>query len=162
MLLAACVYLPSLWVRWVMHKHSAEIDDMPGTGGELAEHLLQQFSMTEHKVEQSAPHADHYDPGAKTVRLSPDNYTGKSLTAIAVAAHEVGHALQHHRDEEIFRLRARFVPKAKLLERAGIMILYLLPLIGLLIKTPGAFFQRGCAKSCTTNCRSARLPHRVA
>jgi len=141
LLLAAAVYLPSVWVRWVMHKHSNEIADMPGTGGELAEHLLQQFSMTEHKVEETRPHADHYDPTAKAVRLSPDNYSGKSLTAIAVAAHEVGHALQHHRDEEIFRLRARYVPTAKLLERIGIMMLYLLPLIGLLLKTPAAFFS---------------------
>ena len=97
LLLAACVYLPSLWVRWVMRRHSTEIEDMPGTGGELAAHLLQQFDMNDHKVEETTPNADHYDPSAKTVRLSPDNFSGKSLTAIAVAAHEVGHALQHHR-----------------------------------------------------------------
>ena len=139
--LAICVYFPSLWVRWVMHKHSEAIDDMPGTGGELAQHLLSQFDMHEHKVEQTAPHTDHYDPGAKTVRLSPDNFSGKSLTAIAVAAHEVGHALQHHRDEEIFKLRSRYVPTAKLLEKVGIMMLYLLPFIGLLVKAPAAVFE---------------------
>ncbi len=138
--LAVCVYLPSLWVRWVMHKHSTAIEDMPGTGGELAAHLLQRFDMSEHKVEQTAPHADHYDPTAKTVRLSPENFAGKSLTAIAVAAHEVGHALQHHRNEEIFKLRSRYVPNAKRLERIGIMILYTLPIIGLLVKAPAAVF----------------------
>ncbi len=138
--LAICVYLPSLWVRWVMHKHSTAIDDMPGTGGELAGHLLTQFDMHDYKVEQTAPHTDHYDPGAKAVRLSPHNFSGKSLTAIAVAAHEVGHALQHHRDEEIFKLRSRYVPTAKRLEKLGIMILYALPIVGVLVKAPAAIF----------------------
>lgn len=137
-LLAACVYLPSLWVRWVMQKHATEIEDMPGTGGELATHLLAQFNMNEHKVEETAPMGDHYDPNALAVRLSPGNFSGKSLTAIAVAAHEVGHALQHHRDEEIFKLRKRYLPTARLLGQVGIMLLYLLPLIGLIIKAPGA------------------------
>ena len=136
--LAGCVYLPSLWVRWVMHKHSETIEDMPGTGGELAEHLLSKFEMTDHKVEQTAPNADHYDPGAKAVRLSPDNFSGRSLTAIAVSAHEVGHALQHHRNEEIFKLRSRYVPTAKRLERVGIMLLYALPVVGLVVKAPAA------------------------
>lgn len=140
LLLAGCVYFPSLWVRWVMHKHSEPIDDMPGTGGELAEHLLTQFDMHEHKVEQTTPHADHYDPNAKTVRLSPDNFSGKSLTAIAVAAHEVGHALQHHRNEEIFKLRSRYVPTAKRLEQVGIMILWAVPILGILVKVPAAIF----------------------
>ncbi len=140
LLLAAAVYLPALWVRWVMRRHAATIEDMPGTGGELAQHLLEQFDMVDHKVEETAPNTDHYDPNDQAVRLSPANFSGKSLTAIAVAAHEVGHALQHHRDEEIFRLRTRFLPTAKLLERIGIMLLYLLPLIGLLIKAPAAVF----------------------
>jgi len=81
-------------------------------------------------------YTDHYDPAAKTVRLSPNNFSGKSLTAIAVAAHEVGHALQHHRDEEIFKLRSRYVPTAKLLEKFGIMILWALPVMGVLVKIP--------------------------
>jgi len=140
-LFAACVYLPSLWVRWVKHRYATTIDDMPGTGGELAQHLLEQFDMNEHKVEETAPNTDHYDPNDRAVRLSPENFSGKSLTAIAVAAHEVGHALQHHRNEEIFRLRNKYVPTAKLLERAGIMLLYLLPLIGLLVKAPAAVFS---------------------
>lgn len=140
LLLAACVYLPSLWVRWVMHRHSTEIEDMPGTGAELATHLLEQFDMSEHIVEETTPNSDHYDPSAKAVRLSPANFSGKSLTAIAVAAHEVGHALQHHRDEEIFKLRNRYLPTAKRLERIGIMLLYLLPMIGFLIKAPAAVF----------------------
>ena len=140
LVLTACVYLPSLWVRWVMHKYSDPIEAIPGTGGELAEHLLLQFDMQDYKVEQTAPAADHYDPLAKTVRLSPDNYAGKSLTAVAVAAHEVGHALQHHRKEEIFQLRERYVPTAKRLGRLGIMILYALPLVGIIVKAPGAVF----------------------
>ena len=111
---------------------------MPGTGGELAEHLLERLQMSEHKVEQTAPMMDHYDPNARTVRLSEDNYSGKSLTAIAIAAHEVGHAVQHHRNEEVFKLRSRYLPTANRLGKAGIMLLYLLPIAGVVIKAPAA------------------------
>jgi Zn-dependent membrane protease YugP len=76
-----------------MHRHSKTIDDMPGTGGELAKHLLERFGMDGFVVEQTES-GDHFDPSAKAVRLSANNYNGKSLTAVAVAAHEVGHAIQ--------------------------------------------------------------------
>ncbi|GAM67999.1 probable metal-dependent peptidase [Vibrio sp. JCM 19236] len=53
------------------------------------------------KVEETSA-GDHYDPADKAVRLSPDNYSGYSLTALTVAAHEVGHAIQDSRSEPCF------------------------------------------------------------
>ncbi|MEM7217798.1 MAG: zinc metallopeptidase [Pseudomonadota bacterium] len=140
LIVAVAVYGPSLWVRWVMRAHGNDIAEMPGTGGELATHLLQRFEMGDYRVEECPPGTDHYDPGARTVRLSPGNFAGKSLTAISVAAHEVGHALQHHREEQIFRLRSRYVPTAKRLERLGVALLWLMPFMGLLTRSPGAVF----------------------
>jgi len=140
LLLLGCVYLPSLWVRWVMHKHGKQIQDMPGTGGELAEHLLRHFDLKGYKVEQALANVNHFDPSAQAVRLSPENYAGKSLTAIAVAAHEVGHALQHHRQEKIFELRKRYLPTAKRFERVGVLLLWALPILGFLLKTPAVIF----------------------
>jgi len=70
------------------------------------------------------------------VRLSPSIYEGKSLTAIAVATHEVGHAVQYHRQEAIFQLRSRYMPTALLLRKLGEIALLCVPVIALLVKTP--------------------------
>lgn len=137
-ILAILVYLPSFWVRHVMSKYSKELEDLPGTGGELAAHLVKRFELEGISVEETDPMRDHFDPQDKAVRLSPDNFNGRSLTAVAVAAHEVGHAIQFHRKEKIFELRSRYLPTANALNRAGIAIMWLFPVIGLLLRSPFA------------------------
>ena len=111
---------------------------MPGTGGELAKHLIERFELAGIGVDETDPMRDHFDPQARMVRLSPDNYHGKSLTAVAVAAHEVGHAIQFHRQEKIFELRKRYIPQAIALNRAGIAIMWCLPVVGLVLRSPFA------------------------
>jgi len=134
--LAFLVYVPSVWVRHIMSKHSREIADLPGTGGELAKHLIERYELTGISVEEAAPNSDHFDPAAATVRLSPDNFNGRSLTAVAVAAHEVGHAIQFHRNEKIFELRKRYLPLANRLKQVGVVLMFLIPLIALLLRSP--------------------------
>lgn len=134
--LAVLVYIPSVWVRHIMAKHSKELAQLPGTGGELAHHLVKRFELSEIQVEETNPFQDHFDPGAKKVRLSPSNFNGKSLTAIAVAAHEVGHAMQFHRKEKIFELRKRYLPLASQLSKVGIGLMMTLPVIGFLLRAP--------------------------
>jgi hypothetical protein len=119
-----------------MAKHSSELDQLPGTGGELANHLIQRFQLGDIAVEEGNPLQDHFDPSAKKVRLSPSNFNGKSLTAIAVAAHEVGHAMQFHRKEKIFELRQRYLPLASRLSKVGIGLMMTLPVIGFLLRAP--------------------------
>ncbi|MCG6970259.1 MAG: zinc metallopeptidase, partial [Gammaproteobacteria bacterium] len=106
-ILLLAIYGPQWWVQWVMRHYSKDLAEIPGTGGQLADHLVQRYQLENVKVEETDPMRDHYDPQDKAVRLSPDNYHGKSLTAIAVAAHEVGHAIQFHRQEPISRLRLK-------------------------------------------------------
>lgn len=130
------VFGPQLWVRFNMHRYARHIEGMPGTGGELAEHLLRRFGLEGFVVEQTAHGDDHFDPENRAVRLSPENYSGKSITAVAVAAHEVGHALQYFRDEGIFRLRQRYIPKAILFKKAGIYLLMAAPFLALVIRAP--------------------------
>ena len=84
---------PQLWTKYVFKKYRGHREEYSGTGGELARHLLDRFEMQDVQVETTEL-GDHYDPQAKVVRLTPDNYNGKSLTAVTVAAHEVGHAIQ--------------------------------------------------------------------
>ncbi len=135
-ILLLLIYLPSLWIRWVMKKYAAELNSIPGTGGELAEHLLNRFELEGYVVERADNMGDHFDPDAKAVRLTDQNYSGKSLTAVAVAAHEVGHAIQHFRQEKIFELRKKYIPKAILFQKLGVMSLALFPFIAMLIKAP--------------------------
>jgi len=137
-LLAVLIYVPSLWVRRVMTRYAVEIPDLPGTGGELARHLIGRFELEGIGVEETDPMRDHFDPEARMVRLGPDNYHGRSITAVAVAAHEVGHALQFYRQEKIFELRKRYIPQAMALNRAGIAIMWCLPLVGLVLRSPFA------------------------
>ena len=136
--LLVCGVLPQLWVRFVMRKHAKEIDDMPGTGGELAEHLVERYELSGVKVERGAEGQDHYQPATKTVSLSPSNYDGRSITAVAVAAHEIGHAIQFARQERLSELRGKYLPISVLLGKVGIFMLLALPLI--IAKAPGALF----------------------
>jgi Zn-dependent membrane protease YugP len=138
LILALLIYLPSFWVKRVMRANSVELPNLPGTGGELAQHLIKRFELDGIRVEETDPFRDHFDPHNKTVRLGPANLNGKSLTAVAVAAHEVGHAIQYHRKEKIFELRSRYLPKAHFLAKAGIVLMWALPLIAFLVRVPFA------------------------
>lgn len=136
LVIVLAAYVPHLWVRLVMHRHGRQIEDMPGTGGELARHLVSRFGLDGITVEATENGRDHFDPSARAVRLGQSNYEGKSLTAVAVAAHEVGHAIQFHRGEAIFRLRSRFLPTALALRRVGELCLLAVPVIALVFKAP--------------------------
>ena len=114
-LLIAMIFLPQFWVQRVLKKHSAERTDFPGTGGEFARHLIKQQGLNV-KLE-TTEQGDHYDPSTKTVRLSSDNFNGKSLTAVATAAHEVGHAIQHQQGMALLLLRTPLAKFAFYVER---------------------------------------------
>ena len=89
LILLALIFGPSLWVKFVMNKYSSQLTEVSGTGGELAKHLIGRFSLKGVEVEITDL-GDHYDPIEKKVRLMREHYESKSLTAIAIAAHEVG------------------------------------------------------------------------
>ncbi|MDX1451645.1 MAG: zinc metallopeptidase [Oleiphilaceae bacterium] len=129
------IFGPQLWIRHVMHKHGHHLPEIPGTGGELAQHLIERFGLEGVGVE-TTEHGDHYDPAANMVRLSEDIYTGRSLTAVAVATHEVGHAIQYHRQETITRLRERYSPLAHVIQKIAVGILLAAPIIATLFKVP--------------------------
>lgn len=127
---------PQLWIRWVFFRYKSDLPDIPGTGAELARHLLKRFEINDVVVEETRPRGDHFDSASPAIRLSVDNFHGKSLTAIAVAAHEVGHAIQWHRNEEIFRLRSRYIPLAMKLQRIGLLFLSFSPVLGVITRHP--------------------------
>ncbi|RMG36420.1 MAG: zinc metallopeptidase [Gammaproteobacteria bacterium] len=135
-LLFALFYGPQLWVQQVLARYNRKPEDnFPGTGGELARHLLDRFALSDVKVETSEQ-GDHYDPIARAVRLTPDKHDGRTLTAITVAAHEVGHALQHAADEPLFAWRTRLARSAVFAERVGSFLLFAAPVLALITRMP--------------------------
>ena len=120
---------PSLWVKHVMARHADERPDLQGTGGELARHLLDEFELQEVKVETTDA-GDCYDPGDRTVRLSKKNYDGRSITAVAVATHEVCHALQHRDNYKPFLRRQAVVSTGILIDRVGTVLLVGMSVVG--------------------------------
>lgn len=129
------VFGPAMWTRMVMASNGRDRPDFPGTGGELARHLLDEAGLSEVKVEVT-DHGDHYDPEKKAVRLTRDKHDGRSLTAVAVAAHEVGHALQDRDRYGPLMTRSRLVKSTQKVQRAGSMILIAAPLVAGLTRSP--------------------------
>ena len=151
LLLLALLFGPQLWARHTLQRHSKPRPDFPGSGGQLARHLLDRYQLHHVQVE-STDHGDHYDPLSKTVRLSPQIFDGRSLTAVAVAAHEVGHALQDHSAYAPLAWRGRLVELAQWAEKAGSAIMMVLPVVALLSRSPaagGAVFLLGLATMAT-------------
>ena len=136
-IVAIVVFGPQLWTRRVFAKHSTPRPDYPGTGAELARHLLDQLDLTHIKVEATEL-GDHYDPEAKAVRLTPDKFNGKSLTAITVAAHEVGHAIQDRAGYQPFTERTRLVRVAQGAQKLGGIVMMGIPIAAALAQTPVA------------------------
>ena len=89
LLFAGLLALPSFWVQKVMRRYSEPGDRYPGSGGELARHLLDELHLPDVLAEVTDK-GDHYDPVARAVRLSKANFHGKSLTAVTVAAGGAG------------------------------------------------------------------------
>jgi len=138
LLVIALIFGPSLWVKFVMRRYSSEKPEMPGTGGELAKHLIERFSLNDVKVEVTEL-GDHYDPIEKKVRLSKENYESKSLTAIAIAAHEVGHAIQDQQGDRRLAIRTKMVPIIDKVARLSAVIISLSPVIGIITRHPMPF-----------------------
>ena len=134
----AIIFGPSLWVKLVMKRYSSEKPEIPGTGGELANHLIERFSLQDVKVEVTEL-GDHYDPIEKKVRLLKEHYESKSLTAVAIAAHEVGHAIQDHQGDKRLATRTKMVPIVDKVARWSVAIIYLSPVIGIITRHPMPF-----------------------
>ena len=82
---------------------------------------------------------DHYDPIEKKVRLVREHYESKSLTAIAIAAHEVGHAIQDQQGDKRLATRTKMIPIANMVARWSVTIISISPIIGIITRHPMPF-----------------------
>ena len=128
LVLLATVLGPSLWVGRVMRRYSKPADRYPRSGGEVARQLLDELGLQDVGAEITEK-GDHYDPEQRMVRLSPQNFQSHSLTAITIAAHEVGHAAQHANGYLPLIWRTRLVRWVGPVEKTGAALLMATPLI---------------------------------
>lgn len=132
-------YLPGWWVKRVIRKHGRDRADFPGTGAEFARHILAEMKLSNVEVEET-DQGDHYDPRDKTVRLSADHYHGKSLSAVVIAAHEVGHAMQDATDYPPLRARTRMATAANIIQKIGSVVMLGAPFLMIITRSPVALF----------------------
>jgi Zn-dependent membrane protease YugP len=124
------VMLAQFWVNSTYSKWSERRNHSGMSGGEAANRLLRHSGLTDVKLEGvSSRLGDHYDPRSKTLRLSPDVAQNPSVASLAIAAHEIGHALQHKESYVPLRFRSALVPAASIGSRLGPILI----IIGLLL-----------------------------
>ncbi|AHY46032.1 putative Zn-dependent protease [Rubrobacter radiotolerans] len=103
--------LAALWVRRSYAKWSKQPSRSGLTGAQTARMILDRNGLSNVRVEPVAGTlTDHYDPGAKVIRLSESNYNGHSIAGVSVAAHEAGHAVQDAVGYMPMKLRAGIFP----------------------------------------------------
>ena len=103
------------------------------TGEKTARLILDKNGLKNGKIEKVSGYlSDHYDPGAKCVRLSADNYEGTGIANVSVAAHECGHAIQDKDNYSFMRLRHSLVPIVNLSSKAGYVAILLGCILGFL------------------------------
>ncbi|RST73650.1 Zn-dependent protease [Siminovitchia acidinfaciens] len=127
----------------------ATVDGMPGA--EVARKILDSNGLYEVQVKETpGVLSDHYNPMSKTVHLSSDNYHRASVAGAAVAAHEVGHAIQDQQGYAALRFRHALVPVANISSNLAWIFIIIglistafssMLLIGILLMAAGVLFQ---------------------
>jgi Zn-dependent membrane protease YugP len=130
-----------LWAQFKLSsaygKYSRLGLDSGVTGAEAAREILDRAGLHDVPVQEVGGHlTDHYDPTKRALRLSSDNFHGRSIAAVGVAAHEAGHALQHQAAYAPLNLRMALVPVTQFASYAWMGVL----LLGLLLG--GAMFAK--------------------
>lgn len=119
------------------------------TGSEAAQRLIQRGALYDVRIEGVAGNlTDHYDPRSKVLRLSQGVYQNSSVAALAIAAHELGHAMQDKEDYFPLRFRAALVPAVNIGSYLGWILIFIglllgftqLAILGVVIFSLGALF----------------------
>ena len=130
------LFLPSIWVNYVLRKNNEILPDMPFTGNQLGQKLLQENNL-ENVLIEPIKQVDHYNPLKKKVHISEDKLHKKSITSIAVVAHEIGHAIQDKENYKPLLLRQKLIEKTMIFQRIGSFLLIIgLPSIFAITKSP--------------------------
>lgn len=134
----ALILIVPIWaqmrVKGAYKKYSQVHNSSGMTGAQVARKILDENGLYDVRVEETPGMlSDHYDPRSKVVRLSSENYHNPSVAGAAVAAHEVGHAIQDAESYAFLRFRHALVPVANL----GSNFSFFLILAGILMQASG-------------------------
>jgi Zn-dependent membrane protease YugP len=127
-------YGPQIWARSVLSRFDRR-EYFSGSGLDLARLLVERLGLAAVQVEET-PLGDHYDPLSRTVRLNRERGNRRSLTAVVVAVHEVGHALQHQARYKPLETRTRLIGTAVKMERMGAVLMMGLPVVAAITRVP--------------------------
>lgn len=135
----ALILIIPIWAQSKVKKTYKKYSQVPisssMSGAEVARKILDDNGLYNVAVEEVRGHlTDHYDPRSKVIRLSTDIYHGRSTAGAAVAAHEVGHAIQDAQDYAFLRFRSALVPVASFGSNISIFLIiggFLLGMTGL-------------------------------
>lgn len=123
---AASGYVKSTYSRFSTH---AAMSGM--TGAQVATKILRDNGITDVKVQHVGGElTDHYNPGRHVVNLSDATYNSTSVAAIAVAAHECGHVLQHYQGYTPIKIRSTLVPAANIGSKFGVPMIMIGIILG--------------------------------
>lgn len=129
-LLILFLYLsPIIWFNFVFKKNDKILENMPFNGLEFGRLILKEKGLSDVTIE-STMEGDHYDPNEKKVRVKQDRLDNKSITAISVVCHEIGHAIQHNENYKPLERRQILVKNTAWVSKLGGAILYIgLPML---------------------------------
>ncbi len=137
---AAICMLASANVSATMNKYHKQRNSTGISGAECARRILDNEGLYNVQIEcLSDSQGDHYDPRTNTVRLSSKNFNGATITAVGVAAHECGHAIQHAQGYGPLNLRSALVPVVNIGSNLGLPII----LLGVLLSWNSVLIQIG-------------------
>ena len=121
----------SLKTKGTFHKYSQFTTRSRMTGADIARAIMRDANINDVSVEPvRGTLTDHYDPRTKTLRLSEGVYAGTSMSAAGVAAHEVGHAIQHAQNYAPLKFRSAWVPVANLGGGISVFVLIMAAMLG--------------------------------
>ena len=133
-LFCVIVYLPHILVQHIIKKWHSHGDILQGSGAEFALHIFHKMNIKD--IEIIKGEQDYYDPLHKKLCLDTKNYELKTLSAIVITAHEIGHIIQDYQNNFLFRLRIVLVKAAQFLQSLGWVFMASAPLIGSLLRLP--------------------------
>ena len=117
-LLIFLFFAPVIWLNYVFKKNDKILINMPFNGLEFGNNILNELGLNNVKIEQSLI-GDHYDLLEKKVKVSESRLSKKSLTAISVVCHEIGHAIQHNENYKPLEQRTKIVKNTAWISQLG-------------------------------------------
>jgi uncharacterized protein len=151
--------LLALWAQWRVQSAYSEASRIPAhsgfTGAEAAHHLLRSAHVLGVEIEPVQGFlSDHYAPGERVLRLSPEVYGGRSLAAVGIAAHESGHAMQDAQRYPLLAARNFLVPLAGI----GSNFSWIIIVAGFVLHLMGSIYLGIAAFSLTVLFQLVNLP----